>query len=91
MEIKVKIVPPTMPSFIIIEQAPGMRQDGIHNSTIPVGELTDEQALEYTELWKETFLAHHARCKEKIERQIKSGTHPPHPIKNFTKDDDTPF
>jgi hypothetical protein len=60
MEIKSKIKKPVMPSHIFIEQPIGKRQEGFKQSIgkIPVKDLTEEQANEYAELMKKTFIEH---------------------------------
>ena len=60
MEIKSKIQKPVMPSHIYVERPAGKRQDGFNPSLgeIAVGDLTEEQAYEYAELMKNTFIEH---------------------------------
>lgn len=60
MEIKLNIKKPIMPSEIFIEQPIGKRQDGLNLSkgSIKVKDLTEEQAYEYAELMKQTFIEH---------------------------------
>jgi len=69
MELKVKLLPPMMPNFISIEMPPRPRQKGLPEGyKIRVCELTDEEAIEYGELMKQTFIQHH---KEHLEREAK--------------------
>jgi hypothetical protein len=68
MEIKLNIKKPIMPSEIFMEQPIGKRQDGFNPSkgnifnpskgSIKVKDLTEEQAYEYAELMKQTFIEH---------------------------------
>ena len=60
------LLPPTMPNFISIGQPIGQRQDGIKSFTVNVSDLTIEEAQEYGELMKQTFIKHH---KNKIINQ----------------------
>lgn len=61
MNYNIELLPPMMPDFISIKTPPGSRQDGINfeNNKIPVSQLTTEQAEEYAELMKQTFIQHH--------------------------------
>lgn len=47
-----------MPNFISIKMPVGKRQDGMKSTGIDVAELTKEQAEEYAELMKESFIKH---------------------------------
>lgn len=60
MERKVKILPPSMPNFIRMEMKPGKKQDGFHSEmgAIPVADLSEQEAIEYGELMKQTFIEH---------------------------------
>ena len=59
MEIRQKIKPPRMPDFIIIDDGPVPRDHPQKESPkISVGQLTQEQALEYAELMKNQFMMH---------------------------------
>lgn len=59
MEKKFKLQPPLMPNFITIDSPAGKRQDGLnHKPAIPVQELSKEEAIEYGELMKQTFIQH---------------------------------
>lgn len=59
MEKKVKLLAPTMPNFIRIEQAPGKREDGIKQAYgFSIEELSGNEAIEYAELMKQEFLKH---------------------------------
>ena len=53
-----EINPPIMPNFLIVKTEPGRRQDGIKDTSIPVSSLTREEAEEFAELMKQTFLQH---------------------------------
>lgn len=60
MEIKRTILPPMMPNFAFYAAKPGLRQEGlkVEKNQIPIKDFTREQAEEYGELMKETFLKH---------------------------------
>jgi len=69
MERKVKLLPPIMPNFISIETPPRSRQEGLNDSyKFSVSELSNEEAVEYGELMKQTFVEHH---KEHVARVAK--------------------
>ena len=60
MERKIKILAPTMPNYITYEVPAGNRQDGFkpNNNSFPIAMLSQEEALEYAELMKQTFIKH---------------------------------
>jgi hypothetical protein len=61
MEKKFKLSPPASAkvNFIHFELHPGNRQDEFKpNQGIPVSSLTEEEAIEYGELMKQTFIEH---------------------------------
>lgn len=60
MEKKIKLLPPTQINFIHIQQSAGKRQDGIKidGGTIPITDLTEEEAYEYGDLIKQEFIKH---------------------------------
>lgn len=69
MERKVKLLPPMMPNFISIESPPRPRQEGlVERYKISVSELTNDEAVEYGELMKQTFIEHH---KIRVEEEDK--------------------
>lgn len=48
-----------MPNFLLFEQKPGLRQDGMREKEgIRVEELTKEQAEEFAEMMKQEFIKH---------------------------------
>lgn len=61
MEKKFKLQPPLMPNFINYDTGVvGKKQDGVSfNNKIPITSLSKEEALEYAELMKTTFLNHY--------------------------------
>lgn len=60
MKIKVKLLPPNMPNFIRIKIEAGLRQDVTNeNNAIDIATLTEDEALEFAELMKQTFLEHY--------------------------------
>jgi len=59
MEKSLKLKPPMMPNFISFEQPTRQRQDGVAwNVGLNVSDLSKEEAEEYAELMKQTFLVH---------------------------------
>lgn len=60
MEKKLKLLPPMMPNFISVDRPVGKRQDGFNadNFKFPIQELSEEEAIEYGELMKQTFIEH---------------------------------
>lgn len=61
MEKKMEVLPPPMPNTIYLQAPPTTKQTGINwggSNAIDVGELTEEEAQEYAELMKQTFLKH---------------------------------
>lgn len=57
MEKKIKVLPPMMPNFIKLE---------IDNSWISVQNLTQDEAEQFGELMKQTFINHWKEQNEKI-------------------------
>lgn len=61
MDITFKFNPPIMPDNITYDTGiPGRKQDGYNpgSNSIPVKNLSQEQAEQYAELMKQTFLEH---------------------------------
>lgn len=62
MDKTIKLLPPKMPDEIYFETPPRVRQDGFHpRQGILVKDLSPDEALEYAELMKQTFLEHYGR------------------------------
>lgn len=58
IDVKVKLRIPAVPNFILLEGAPGAKQDGfIQGPTIPVGDLTDDQLYKIASEWTSELLA----------------------------------
>jgi alkanesulfonate monooxygenase SsuD/methylene tetrahydromethanopterin reductase-like flavin-dependent oxidoreductase (luciferase family) len=68
MEKKIKLLPPEMPNFIAVQGNPGKRQDGIKigAGSIPITDLTEDEAMEYADYIKQTFMNHWRNKKAKI-------------------------
>jgi len=65
---KLKLKPPTMPNFIIVEMPAGRREDGFNQlPSFPITDFTSEEAEEYGELMKQTFIKHY---NEKVRNGI---------------------
>lgn len=59
MEKKFEVLPPTMPDFVKFKKEPGAREDGFKvDDGFPIENFTAEEAAEYAELMKQTFLEH---------------------------------
>jgi len=59
MNIKLEVLPPLMPNFIRFKQEAGLKQDGFRlNEAFPISNLTMDEAYEYAELMKQTFIKH---------------------------------
>lgn len=54
-----EIIPPTVPDFVQIELPPVKRQEGFNPDAgkLPLSELSEGQANEYCDLYKEIFMA----------------------------------
>lgn len=54
-----KVLPPNMPNFVRFEKEAGLRQDGFKiDEGFPIKDFTKEEAEEYAELMKITFIKH---------------------------------
>ena len=59
MERKFELNPPMMPNFISIKMPIGKRKDGFKPAPqVAVSDLSKDEAEEYAELMKQTFIAH---------------------------------
>jgi hypothetical protein len=60
MEIKLKVIYPHMPNFIILDDGKiGKKQDGlVERPKVPISDLTPEQVEEYINGWAEEFRAY---------------------------------
>lgn len=59
MKREVELNPPMMPNFISMKMPVGKRQDGFKPAPqIAVSDLSKEEAEEYGELMKQTFIVH---------------------------------
>lgn len=66
MEKKFKIAPPSMPNFVRFEVPPGKREDGVKfEQGFAISDFTHEEAIEYAELMRVTFMAHWANKASK--------------------------
>lgn len=72
MDIKFKLLPPTMPNFVFYEIPPQQKQNGVtFDNKIAVGTFTESEATDYGELMKQAFISHWnniQRNKEKLDR-----------------------
>lgn len=59
MEKKFEVLPPSMPNFVRFKKEAGLRQDGFKvDEGFPIKNFTKEEAEEYAELMKQTFIKH---------------------------------
>jgi hypothetical protein len=59
MEKKFEVLPPMMPNFVRFKKEAGLRQDGYKvDEGFPITNFTKEEAEEYGELMKQTFIEH---------------------------------
>lgn len=59
MEKKFEVLPPMMPNFVRFKKEAGLRQDGFKvDEGFPISNFTKEEAEEYGELMKQTFIVH---------------------------------
>jgi len=59
MEKRFEVLPPLMPNFAVFKNEAGLRQDGFKVSEgFPIKDFTKEEAYEYAELMKQTFIKH---------------------------------
>lgn len=59
MEKKFEVLPPTMPNFVRFKKEAGLRKDGFKvDEGFPIANFTKEEAEEYGELMKQTFIVH---------------------------------
>lgn len=59
MEKKFEVLPPSMPNFVRFKKLAGLRQDGFKvDEGFPIKNFTKEEAEEYAELMKQTFIKH---------------------------------
>jgi len=59
MEKKFEILPPLMPNFARFKKESGLRQDGFKSEDgFPIEDFTADEAYEYAELMKQTFIKH---------------------------------
>ncbi len=57
---KIELMPPNIADWIYYKIGPIVKQEGFNfdSNRIPIGELTSEEAMEYAQVVKETFLKH---------------------------------
>lgn len=59
MEKKFEVLPPTMPNFVRFKKEAGLRQDGYKvDEGFDIANFTKEEAQEFAELMRVTFLVH---------------------------------
>lgn len=59
MEKKFEVLPPMMPNFVRLKHEAGLRQDGFKiDQGYHIGNFTRQEAEEYGELMKQTFIRH---------------------------------
>lgn len=66
MEKKFELLPPVMPNFAMFKKEAGLRQDGFKaDAGFDIANFTEEEAIEYAELMKQTFLEHYKNRKSR--------------------------
>ena len=59
MEKRFEVLPPLMPNFARFKKEPALKQDGFKiDDGFPIAEFTEDEAYEYAELMKQTFIKH---------------------------------
>ena len=59
MEKKFEVLPPLMPNFVRFKKEAGLKQDGFKvGEGFSIANFTKEEAYEYGELMKQTFIKH---------------------------------
>ena len=59
MEKKFEVLPPSMPNFVRFKRETLLRQDGFKvDEGFPIKNFTREEAEEYAELMRKTFIEH---------------------------------
>jgi len=54
-----EVLPPTMPNYVRIKREVGLKQDGFKvDEGYPIKDFTEQEAEEYGELMKQTFIQH---------------------------------
>lgn len=72
MEKRFEILPPIMPNFVQFKNKAGLKQDGFKvNDGFDIADFTQQEAEEYAELMRQTFLEHYAKRKQENRIQIK--------------------
>ncbi len=64
MEKRFKVIPPSMPNFVRFEKEAQLRQEGFKvDEGFHIKNFTPEEAIEFAELMKQTFLDHYHTFK----------------------------
>ena len=67
MEKKFEVLPPTMPNFVRFKKEAGLRQDGFKvGEGFDIADFTEQEAEEFADLMRKTFIEHYYRRKNKI-------------------------
>lgn len=65
MEKRFEVLPPMMPNFVRFKREAGLRQDGFKvDEGFSIADFTYEEAREYAELMKVTFMKHWKNKRE---------------------------
>jgi hypothetical protein len=62
MKINFELLPPMMPNFVRLQPRPGLKQD---SEGIDIANFTQEEAQEFADLMKLTFMDHWQKRREK--------------------------
>lgn len=70
MEKKFEVLPPTMPNFVRFKKEAGLRQDGFKvGEGFDIADFTEQEAEEFADLMRKTFIEHYYRRKNKINTE----------------------
>jgi len=62
-----EVLPPTMPNFVRFKKEAQLRQDGFKvDEGFDIANFTEEEANEYAELMRKTFIEHWKQRKSKV-------------------------
>lgn len=69
MEYNFELLPPTMPNFIYLKLPPRPRGEGFKEGVnIDIVDLTEDQAIQYSELMRDSFMMHWRERRAKQKR-----------------------
>jgi len=70
MEKRFEVLPPRMPNFVRFKHEAGLRQDGFKvNDGFDIADFTQQEAEEFADLMRQTFMEHYANRKQSKLKQ----------------------